>query len=375
MATLKVAIALLGAGCGAPETEIEPLRIGLLMEAENPDGTMTVQAAKLAVDGVNERGGLEVGGRLRPVELLVKDTGTTPEGATRATLELINQDRVSALVGSNSSRTAIPEAAIADAAGIPMISPGSTHPQTTAGKPSAFRVTFTDPFQARLAAKFAAEELEATSAAVLYDVASDYSRDIYQTFRRFFEAAGGRLVAAETYVSGEVEFAAQLERIQDLQPEVLFLPTNRVELLPQVRQARAMGIEAALLGVDAWLPETLTGHPELEGAYVTTHWHPSVAATNDRARTFLEDFRQAYGSEPQSFAALTSDACELIFYAIAKAGSDEPRAIRDQLSRIEDFPGVTGPITFRGNGGDPPKPVVIVRIEAGEVVFQQLVSP
>lgn len=368
-------LAMGGSACGQRGEVTVEIRIGLLTEAENPDSPMTVQAAELAVATVNERGGLEVDGRRRPVELFVEDTAATPEGATRAALQLINRHRVVALVGSNSSRTAIPEAAIADTAGVPMISPGSTHPRTTAGKPCVFRVTFTDPFQARLAARFAVEELGPVPTAVLYDIASDYSRDIYEAFRRYFETAKSSLVAVETYTTGELDFAPQLGRIRGARPRILFLPNNRVHLLPQARQARAMGIDAVLLGVDAWLPETLTEYPELDGAFVTTHWHPALAETNDQTRSFIQAFRRAYGREPESFAALTTDAFGLVFRAITAAGTSDPEAIRRQLSQIEGFPGVTGTITFRGTEGDPQKPVVIVRIQAGEIVFHHLVKP
>ena len=76
-----------------------------------------------------------------------------------------------------------------------MISPWSTNPKTTEGKKFVFRACFIDDFQGQVMAKFARENLKAQTAAVLYDVASEYNKGIAEFFKKFFEAAGGKVVA------------------------------------------------------------------------------------------------------------------------------------------------------------------------------------
>ena len=70
-----------------------------------------------------------------------------PEKVVLAARKLINQENVVAIVGPQFSRDAIPVAEVAEATEIPMISPMSTNPDTTANKKYAFRVGFLDPFQ------------------------------------------------------------------------------------------------------------------------------------------------------------------------------------------------------------------------------------
>jgi branched-chain amino acid transport system substrate-binding protein len=278
------------------------------------------------------------------------------------------------MVGSSFSRNAIPSGEVAERAGIPMISPGSTHPRTTAGRRYVFRVAFVDSFQGRVMARFARDRLGFSTAAVLYDVADAYSRNIAELFRRVFEEAGGRVVAFEPFTSGESDFRPQLERIRDAEPEAVFLPNFTADLPAQGRQLRRLGIDAVLLGSDSWLAE-LARHPELDGAFFTRSWHHDLAGSSPEAEAFRERYRQLHGSEPDEQAALTYDAFGLLFAALADAPRPAPEAIREALARIDGYRGLTGPISYRGRGGDPMKNVAIVRIEDGEIRLFELVEP
>ncbi len=249
----------------------------------------------------------------------------------------------------------------------PMISPGSTHPETTAGKSFVFRVTFLDLLQGEALARFAAGELGAQKAAVLYDIANAYNRNLAAIFRQAFEAAGGEVVAFEPYTTGDRDFRDQLRSIRDAGPELLFLPNYAEEIPPQAHQARGLGIDAKLLGSDGWTLIPFADLPQLEGACFSQDWHLALAETNPEAQRFISMFRRAYGHDPSDQAALTYDALGLLFHALRSAG-DDPEEIRQALADIEAYPGVTGAITYRGTGGDPRKPVMIVQVRQGATV-------
>lgn len=341
--------------------------IGLLVDRPSPIADATLEAARLAVSTANAGGGIMVEGRPHMLRLLVEDTGNTPEGATHASLELINRAGAVAIVGSSFSHNAIPSGEIAERAGIPMISPGSTHPQTTAGRRFVFRVSFIDPIQGRAMARFARNELGLTTAAVLYDIADAYSRDIAAVFRRVFEDAGGKVAAFESFTTGAGEFSRQLGRIQDAGAEAVFLPNFSKEIFIQSRELRSLGSDAVLLGSDGWLAPGIESNGALQGAFFTLSWHPDLARTNAAAAEFNAAFRSANGRLPDEVAAMTYDAFGLLFHAIAVGAQANPGAIRDALANIVDYPGVTGPITFRDLGGNPHRNVAIVGIEDGDI--------
>ncbi len=362
-------------GCHRRPAARAEIRIGVLVDRTDPADVPVVDAAHLAAAAVNDAGGLDVGGEKHPVVLLIEDTKTTPGEAVDAARRLIHQQGVVAVVGPSMSHFAIPVADVAENARVPMISPVSTNPRTTADKEFVFRIAFLDSFQGQVLARLAREELHCLTAAVLYDVANTYSRDIATVFKRAFAAAGGRVAAFESYTTGERDFRRQLERIRDTGSTVLFLPNYNSEVRTQARQARELGIAATFLGSDGWVPHMLTDHPGLEGAFVAQHWHLAVADANPEAGAFAAAYRQVHDQDSPPAAALTYDAFGVLFQAIRSAGRTAPESIRDALSRMESYPGVTGSITYRGAGGDPQKPAVILQLKGGNLLFHKLVSP
>ncbi len=360
-------------GCDGRESGPTAIRIGVLINLSGSEGPPTREAAELAAGAVNAAGGLDAGGRRRPVELVFEDTQTAPGEAINGARRLI-QRGVVAVLGPGRSRDAIAVAGVVEKARIPMISATSTHPDTTAGRRYVFRMSFTDDFQGEALGRFAAAGLGASSAAVLYDAASAYNRNLATIFRQAFEAAGGETVAFEIYTTGESDFRRQLERVRDADPQVLFLPNYDEEIPQQARQARELGIGATLLGGESWTLIDFAESPQLEGAFFGRHWHLDEAETRPQARRFLEAYRQAYGHDPSDQAALTYDAIDLLFHAIRGAG-DDPDAIQQALAGLEAYEGVTGTIVYRDTGGDPPRRLIIARVRQGKTEKYEEVGP
>jgi len=180
--------------CSRPPHKRAEIRIGVLIDRTDPADVFTVDAAHFAVAAVNDAGGLDVGAETHHVVLLIEDMKTTPGEAVNAARRLVHQQEVVAVVGPSKSHYAIPVANVAENARVPMISPASTNPRTTAGKKFVFRVAYLDSFQSQVLARFALEQLHTLTVAVLYDVANAYSKGIAIVFKQTFEAAGGQVV-------------------------------------------------------------------------------------------------------------------------------------------------------------------------------------
>lgn len=370
---LALALAIL-ISCGEPAEE-QTIEIGVIAPITGSIpivGQSTINAAQLAVQEVNDAGGLEVGGQKLKVELFIEDNQDRKETAVNAAQKLINQSGVVALIGPQASRNAIPVAAVAEEAHVPMISPWSTNPETTAGKKYVFRAAFIDPFQGRVMARFAIEELKADKAAVLYDVASEYNRGIAEIFRQVYEEAGGKVVAFESYTTGETDFRPQLTAIRDSRAQVLFLPNYYNEVPTQVRQARELGIQAAIIGSDSWGQIEAADLAEMEGMFFSTHYAPDIASPV--AQKFIAAYQAAYGQVPDDVAALTYDAFGLLFQAIRSQGKADSESIRNGLASISRYEGVTGAMEYKGSG-DPIKSAVILQIKGGKFRFYRLAEP
>lgn len=365
-----------GTGCRPPVDEQEPgpLQIGVLADMASAEGPLMRAGTKLALEELEAGRGLLVEGQRATVELLFEDTHGTPTGAVEGARRLIQQGVV-AIIGPGNSSSAILVAGVVENARIPMVNGSSTHPQTTAGRGFTFRINFTDTFQGRALGRFAIEGLGTKRAAVLFDAAGAYNRHLAAVFRQSFEELGGQVVASEGYVTGERDFTSYLGRIRRRDPELLFLPNYANDVPDQVRQARQLGIDAIFLGSDAW--SAILSHvevPELEGGFFSRPWHYVEADAKPAERRLVERHRELHDSDPANRTVLAFDALGVLFDAISRAGP-EPEAIRDALADTADYPGIVGPITYRGHGGDPPKEVLILRAGVGGAELRQRVSP
>ena len=368
----------------APSDNRNVIRIGVVAELTGnlpAIGASCRNAAELAVQKVNENGGLVINDQRYKLELFIEDNAADQEQTVAAVQKLINDHAVVAIIGPNASRFAIPAAEVAENAQIPLISPWSTNPQTTldavSGEPKDYvlRAAFVDAFQGQVVARFALDYLHAQRAAVLFDVTSEYNRGIAEFFKQTYEAAGGTVVAYETYTTGETDFSAHLSRIKEAAPDLIFLPNYYTDVPLQVRQAHQLGLQVPCMGSDTWgTPELLTlCGQDCEGYYFSTHY--SADAANPITTRFVEAYQADYGQIPDDVAALTYDSFGLLFQALQAAGRADPQKVNDALHQIGRYEGVTGSMLFQQGSGDPIKSAVILQIQAGRFAWFANLNP
>lgn len=383
LVSFLIILSMLLSACGGGGGE-EKIKVGLIAELTGDIpavGASCKNAAEMAVKEINDAGGLEIGGKKYLVELFIEDNAGKADQSASAAQKLITQQNVVAIIGPNASRYAIPASEVAESSKVVLISPWSTNPKTTLKgdttdpKEYVFRAAFIDPFQGRVVAKFALDNLKTTKAAVLYDVASDYNKGIAEFFKQTYEENGGTVVAFETYTTNDKDFTAQLTKIKDTGPEVIFLPNYYGEVPLQIQQAHRLGITVPFLGSDSWGSAeliTLCG-ADCEGYYFSTHYAADNATPI--ARGFIDGYAATYGNTPDDVAALTYDSFGLLWQALQAAGKIDRQAVRDALAKIPNFEGVTGVMQFIEGSGDPIKSAVILQVVNGKFVFFANANP
>jgi branched-chain amino acid transport system substrate-binding protein len=346
-------------------------------------GEGTKFAAQMWLEDIKAAGGLQVGGKKYPVEIVVEDNESKAESAVKVNTKMITEDEVLVIVGPQSSKQAIPAGEIANNYGTPMISPWSTNPDTTKDRPFVFRGCFLDPFQGPVLANFIKEEFGYTKAAVLYDVASDYPKGLAEFFKEAWEKinGAGSVIAYESFTTRDADFSSQLTKIIRSGAEVLFTPQYYNEVALIVQQAHELGWKKPIVGSDSWgSAETveLCGK-DCYGLFFSTHY--ASAGAKGATKKFIDRYKEKYGYVPDDVAALTWDSLRIVQKAIESAGKltgkieKDRKAVRDALAKIKQFSGITGTMTFTEEG-DPIKCAVIVRIsDAGEYEFYKSVCP
>jgi branched-chain amino acid transport system substrate-binding protein len=346
-------------------------------------GEGTKFAARMWLEDIKAAGGLEVGGKKYPVEIVIEDNESKAESAVKVSTKMITEDEVLVIVGPQSSKQAIPAGEIANNYGTPMISPWSTNPATTEDRPFVFRGCFLDPFQGPVLANFIKEEFGYTKAAVLYDVASDYPKGLAEFFKEAWEKinGAGSVVAYESFTTRDADFSSQLTKIIRSGAEVLFTPQYYNEVALIVQQAHELGWKNPIVGSDSWgSAETveLCGK-DCYGLFFSTHY--ASAGATGATKKFIDRYKEKYGYVPDDVAALTWDSLGIVQKAIESAGKltgkieKDRKAVRDAMAKIKQFSGITGTMTFTEEG-DPIKCAVIVRIsDTGEYEFYKSVCP
>jgi branched-chain amino acid transport system substrate-binding protein len=357
-----------------PAEEGEALKIAMLAAMSGDVKTFgegTKRGVDMAVAEWNAQGGV-LG---RQVEVIIGDTKCDAQEAANVANKVINQDNVSYIVGAVCSSASIPISEIANPAGVVQISPPSTNPQVTinedgSNKEYIFRACFLDPFQGEVDAVFAMDELDAQSAAVLYDVGNDYVKGLAEYFKASFEELGGEVPVFEAYTKEDTDFSALLTTVADADADVLFLPDyyNKVNVI--AKQASERDVEAVLLGADGWDSPDLDLEA-VDGAYFSNHYSPYDP--RPIVQDFVSSFQDEYGMDPDFTAVLAYDATNVLLQAIEDAGVDDPAAVKDALAAIE-FEGVAGDIRFDENG-DPIKKAALSHITGGEIEFVKFVAP
>lgn len=346
-------------------------------------GEGTKYAAMMWLKDIKKAGGLEVGGKKYDVELVIEDNESKAESAVKANTKMITQDDVIAIVGPQASKQAVPAGEVANKYKTVMISPWSTNPNTTLNRPYVFRACFLDPFQGPVVAKFITEKFGFTKAAVLYDVASDYPKGLAEVFKEAWEKkhGAGSVVAYESFTTKDTDFSSQLTKIVSSGAQVLFTPQYYNEVPLIVHQAKDLGWKGPIIGSDSWgSAETveLCGKA-CYGLFFSSHY--AAAGAKGATKAFIDRYTQTYGYVPDDVAALTWDALGLVQQAIQDTGNitgnieKDREAVKDALTKVKDFAGITGKMTFTKEG-DPIKCAVIVKInDKGKYEFYKSICP
>ncbi len=345
------------AGCSKGGNTI---KIGTIQPISGPVsayGTQSRDAAQMAVDEINAKGGV-LGKKL---ELLVEDDEANPEKTVNAFTKLVTQQKIIGLVGALTSKCSLAITEEAQKRKVVMISPTSTNDTVTDAGDYVFRACYNDSFQGQVVAKFAAEDLSAKKAAIIFDNTNDYSKGLRDNFKKKFEELGGTVASEESYATGDKDFAAQLTKIKGTSPDVLFIPDYYSTVSLIAKQVQNSGLKVIMLGADGWDEIVNNAGDEVVGSYYSNHYSPD--ADDKEVKEFVAKYSEKFNVQPNALAALAYDATYILANAIEKAGSTDPEKIKAAMKETNGkF--VTGNITF-DEKRNPVKSAVMVKIEKG----------
>ncbi len=408
--------ALFLAGC-ATDSGTQPsrpggedvVRVGVLLPFSGECGSFgpaALKAIEVATDEINAAGG--VLGRM--IELVVRDTRTDPFWASLAATELVEDEGVFAILGGDASDVAEAVLEVAAEHGTFLISGAASSVELSSPDVDVYSAFFrTVPTTAHEGQVMAMQALRMgdSTAKIIY-VDDSYGRTLMEQFTTRFESRGGVVERAVPFEVGKASYAQELESLfcaesvaAQSEPLVVLIayPISGATI---VRDWRASGFGAKWLLCDALKSEEFVlsaGAENVEGMYgISPYYGSDNYANYDR---FSEAFEDMWGEDPALHRCTEHwyDAMILLAYAILRADTLDPAAVKDSLQAVSaggdsvvyvgefergkrileagediNYEGASGSVNFDASG-DVVGTFELWRIEEGEIVSQGDVNP
>ncbi len=336
-----------------------------------------VDNARLTRDGydfyvklVNQRGGIDVGGRRYRVQIVYYDDQSNTAVGARLVEKLIVEDNIKFLLGPYSSTMTLPLSKVAERYQVPfVVAHAATNSIYEQGNKWIFATlnTIDQYFEGVLRAAMEAKPKPQTIAILAENqLAPSASADFAA---QHAQRMGLRIVYQQKYPSGIKDFSSELAVIRSRNPDI-FLGAGYIgDMILLARQADEVGVQPKLFGM-------LLGptHPQFvpslgpiaNGILEPVQWAPNMKWKDEifgmTAREWAEMFMEEAGywpdyHPPQSFAAL-----EVYHRAFQKAGSFDPARVRDAIAQT-DIQTAYGPVKFNERGVNVGKTMAVIQLQ------------
>jgi branched-chain amino acid transport system substrate-binding protein len=333
------------------------------------------QMAKKGIDLANEmKPTLKNGDKIK---LVYVDNAGDKAQTANAVNRLVSQDKVTAIIGALTSSNSLVVSPIVKKYHIPTVAPVATNERVTKNNPYMNRACFIDPFQGKVAAKFAIKNLHAKTAVVVIDKAQAYSAGLAKNFMKDYKKMGGKVVKRVFITSGDKDFKAVLSTIKAANPDIVYAPIYAPEMSLMLKQAKMLGIKKQFLAGDGVSDlKTLVGvAKDASNSLMFSDHFNEVAAPTKLSKEFVAKYHKKYHEAVPSFAANGADSYFIIINAMNKCKNPTNKeCVAKNITSTKKLEGVTGYITIPANG-NPIKSAVINEIQNGKAVYKATINP
>jgi branched-chain amino acid transport system substrate-binding protein len=349
--------------------QVDEVRIGFLGPVENhPDeklGRMMLKGAQLAIDEANAAGGY--GGK--PFHLMIHNDQATWGASSNEIVKMAYDEKVWAMLGSISGDSTHIALRVSLKAEVPIVNCASTDPTIPETIIPWYLTTIQDDrVQSYTLARRIYTERELKKIALLR-VNDRYGRFGVLKFKDASRRLGHPVTIEQKYMPGSTDFSHQLSVIQESEADGIVIWGDAKPAGLILKQMREAGMKQPVFGSYRVLGDDLlsTAGDAAEGLEIVYPFDP----TRDDPTwvAFRERFAKQYQAQPDGFASLAYDTMNILLQAICRAGLNRG-LIRDALTGMEHYKGVTGEMTFDPNSKNV-VPMYLGTVKNGKVEFRR----
>lgn len=377
LGAVSLAIVLGAPGCGAPPRATR-YKVGVILSLSGPSaplGQPEERSIKLVASRIRKAGGLDG----IPLEFVIKDDESEPQKANAAVAELINQEKVDAVIGCSSTGSTLATVTTVDKEMIPTVAMAAGTRVTQPVKKWVFSVAPSDALVIERALIYIRDVLKVRNVAILHD-SNAYGTGGADELKKQAPSYSINIVADKAYGSADTNMTPQLTKIAETDAQVILVWGTNPGPASIAQNMQQLGIDLPFVGSSGIANKKFI---ELAGSAANGVVFPAsrlilpstIPAGSSWARAveeFSAEYRAAYNMDIDTFAAHGWDAANIVTYSLAKSRGDKAGTLKE-IEKLKGYPGVDGVFTFSkvdhaGLGVDA---LVMVKIENGQWVPAQ----
>jgi branched-chain amino acid transport system substrate-binding protein len=341
------------------------------------NGKNTKDGYDLAVERINQTGGVKVGGKSYQLKVVYYDDESTPARGAQLAERLISQDGVKFLLGAYSSGLTKAIAPVTEKYKVPHVEAnGAARELFTEGYKYLFAVLSTSDYYLRDAVNLAAEVAKEhgknpNTVKIAMAFENDpFSLDVRDGILEDAKKYGMKVLIDDKLPPEINDMSATLTKVKAVKPDILMVSGHEKGAVLVVRQTAEMKVDVPMVATthcdSAKIAETMK--QQAEGVLCASQWDRSLSykdhwfgSADDYAKAFEKRF-----SYPAPYQAAESSAAVLVFAdAFRRAGSLDPAKVRDAIAAT-DMMTFFGPIKFDATGKNTAKPMVMYQVQNGD---------
>ncbi|HMK75446.1 MAG TPA: penicillin-binding protein activator [Thermodesulfobacteriota bacterium] len=318
------------------------------------------------------------------ISLAIRDSKGSPDEAEKAVEELVNKEKVIAIIGPLLSVDVDRGAKKAQQLKVPLLTFSQKEPASN-NEDFVFRNSLSPSEQIQTLANFAVKELKLGTFAVFYPN-SPYGLYFKNLFSQEITRNGGKVLGSVVYQEGQTDFSQEIKgffRIKPVQKndmrgkkedefmpllsvDGVFIPDSSDRVGMILSQMAYYDVKGTFLGTNSWNGPGLIsiGGKGSEGAvFVDAFFNKSPSPLVAR---FVEEFRKTFQRDPETLEALSYDGAKFIKQILQTKSVSSPSQVQEGLRQVKNFLGVSGLKGF-GEDGRAIRTPCILKVDKGEI--------
>jgi len=337
-----------------PAVAADSLKIGVIAEAQAIAGASIPQAAQMAADEINAKGGIDG----RKIEIISYDNHSSSADSVRAFQRAVNEDKVNAVIASYISEVVLALEPWASRLKTPFVTPGAASNEISKSVHTDYeknKYTFHGYLTSAAlalsvcdAAKDLLVDQKHMKTAVIMSEDAAWTKPLDVGYEECLPKVGLKVLDHIRFSPDTTDFTPIFNKIEGSKPDVIITGISHVGVQPTV-QWKNQQVPIPMFGISSQATNETFGkdtNDAAEGVLYQGVSGPNVAVTS-KSVPFAENFKKRYGNYP-SYAGYT--AYDEVYYladAVKRAGSTEADKLVGALEKT-DWEGTIGRVQFYG---------------------------